>query len=144
MSAEDSVFSVEDANRRLPLVRAIVWDAIRLKTDVLGRQDRLLELRERYPNEEGEASPYSEEVLEMEESLEADEIRIDEFVGELQQLGVELVDAETGLVEFASTLAGEPVRLSWMYDEPEVCFWRAPGDESVNRRPLVLTEQSAG
>ena len=69
MTVEDVVLTVEDANRRLPLVRAIVKDAIELKSDIIGRQDRLLELRERYPELNEDGSPYSEEVLQMEESL---------------------------------------------------------------------------
>lgn len=144
MTAEDLILTVADVNRRLPLVRAIARDAMRLKADVLVRQGRLMELRERYPADDDDESPYSEEVLEMEESLEADEIRIDEYGLELQQVGADLVDSKLGLVEFASSMDGQLIRLSWMYDESEVCFWRAEGDEAVDRRPLVLTEQGAG
>ena len=144
MTAEDLVLTVADANRRLPLVRAITRDAMRLKADVQARQDRLVELRERHPPGDDDESPYSEEVLEMEESVEADEIRIDEFGLELRQVGAELVDAKSGLVEFASELDGQAVWLSWMYDEPEVSFWRADGDRWVDRKPLIMTEQSAG
>ena len=144
MAAEDQILTVADANSRLPLVRAIARDAMDLKADVLARQLRLVELRERYPAVDDDESPYSEEVLEMEESLEADEIRIDGFILELQQVGAELVDSEVGLVEFASSLDGQAMWLSWKYDEPEVCYWRADGDEAIDRRPLVLTEQNAG
>jgi len=144
MTAEELFLSIEDANRRLPLVRAIVKDAMELKTDVLARQDRLLELRERHPEEGDESSPYSEEVLQMEESLEADEIRIDDYAQELQQVGANLVNAESGLVEFASDFEGRSVWLSWMYDEVEVGFWRSDDDEPANRKPLVAAGQNAG
>lgn len=115
-----------------------------LKLDVLARQDRLLELRERYPDENDDGSPYSEEVMQMEESLEADEIRIDEFATELQQIGACLMNAESGLVEFASTLEGGRIWLSWMFDEPEVGFWRSEQDEPADRRPLEPAGQNAG
>jgi hypothetical protein len=144
MTTEETVFTVEGVNLRLPLVRAIARDAVELKRDIVQRQDRLLELRERYPEQDGDCSPYSDEVLQMEESLEADEIRVDELVGELSQVGADLVDAESGLVEFASVLDGVPVRLSWMYDEPEVGFWRSMDDGPADRKPLELSEQSAG
>lgn len=140
MTAEELSLTVEDANLRLPLVRAIVRDAVDLKADVLARQDRLLELRERYPDKEEDQSPYSEEVQDMELSLQADENRIGGFADELEEVGAELMDAETGLVEFASTLDGRPVRLSWMYDEPAVTFWRSEDDQPVDRKPLELTE----
>lgn len=142
MSSDDSLLTVGDANQRLPLVRAIVRDAIDLKQDLLARQDRLLDLRERYPDEDNDGSPYSEEVLQMEESLEADEIRIDEYSQELRQIGANLVQAETGHVEFASTLGGDRVWLSWIYDEPGVGFWRSERDEPADRRPLEPAGQT--
>ena len=144
MMADDPVLTVEEANRRLPLVRAIVRDAMELKADIRARQDRLLELRERHPGENSEESLYSEEVLQMEETLEADEIRIDDFVQELQEVGANLVDAGSGLVEFASILDGQSAWLSWMFDEPEVSFWRSQNDEPVHRRPLEPAGQNAG
>ncbi len=147
MTTEDSILmlpTVDDANQRLPLVRAIVRDAMELKADVLARQDRLLDLRERYPDEDGAESTYSEEVLQMEESLEADEIRIDEFAQELQQVGANLVDPASGLVEFASILDSQPIRLSWMYDEPVVSFWRSEDDDPADRKPLEPASQNAG
>ena len=137
---EDLLLTVDEANLRLPLVRAIVKDAVDLKTDVLARQDRLLELRERYPDNDEDQSPYSEEVQDMERSLQADENRIGLYADELEEVGAELMDAQIGLVEFASTLDGEPVRLSWMYDEPLVCFWRSEADAPIDRKPLELTE----
>lgn len=136
-------YSVEEANSRLPLVRSIVRDIVELKQDVLARQQRLLELRERYPGLD-EDSPYAEEVLQMEESLEGDEIRIDDFAAELQQIGAEIVDAESGLVEFASELEGQAVRLSWMPGETEIAFWRSEHDSPTDRKPLLLTGQQAG
>ena len=50
------------------------------------------------------------------------------------------MSAEQGLVEFDSMLEGRAVRLSWKYDEPEVCFWREEDEEPVERKPLQLTE----
>jgi hypothetical protein len=136
-------YSVEDANSRLPLVRSIVRDIVELKLDVLVRQQRLHDLRARYP-ELDEDSPYAEEVLQMEESLEGDEIRIDDFAAELRQIGAELVDAESGLVEFVSELSGQAIRLSWKPDESEVTFWRSETEMPADRKPLLLTEQEAG
>ena len=133
--------TIEDANRRLPLVRVIVRDAVELRTDLNSRLERLNDLREEFPRDRSDDSVYSEEVVRMEESIENDEIRIDEFCSELKQIGASLVNAATGLVEFDSTLNGQPVCLSWKYGESEVSWWRFPEDSSEERRPLILTEQ---
>ncbi|MEQ9407280.1 MAG: DUF2203 family protein [Fuerstiella sp.] len=143
MATDFPGMSVEDANRRLPLVRVIVKDAVELRADVTARQERLLALRDSYP--EGDlADPYAEEVLQMEQSLEIDEERVAGFADELRQLGAELVDPAAGLVEFPSAQDGEAIRLSWMYNEPEVSYWRAESELPSDRRPLVLTGQQAG
>ncbi len=142
MATDDSWLTVDEANQRLLLVRAIVRDAIKLKQDLVARQSRLLDLRERYPGGDGGDSPYSEEVLEMEESLEADEIRVDGFAQELRDIDAYLIDAESGLVEFPSHLDGDNVWLSWMFDEPGVGFWRSSLDAPINRRPLEPAAQT--
>ncbi|MCA9083209.1 MAG: DUF2203 family protein [Planctomycetaceae bacterium] len=134
MTAQEQVLTVEDANRRLPLVRAIVRDLVELSGDVRTRQDRLSEIRERYPSDED--APYSDEVAQMEDHLELDVDRLDAFAAELRQVGAELVDAATGLVEFPSLLDGQAIRLSWMPDEPRIQFWRLEEDDSEDRRPL--------
>lgn len=140
----DSTLTIEDVNRRLPLVRRIVRDTVELKSDILERQERLLELRELHPELDDDDSLYAEEVLQMEESLETDEIRIDELARELSQIGGDLVSPELGLVEFESLLEGQAVRLSWMYDEPEVGFWRSATDEPAERKPLQFSGHQAG
>ena len=144
MATEYTVLTVEDVNLRLPLVRAIVRDAVALRSDIIDRQERLLELRERFPDLYSDGTPYSEEVLQMEESVEADEIRIDDYGAELRQVGASLVDSHSGLVEFVSAMDGQPAWLSWKLDEPEVGFWRFESDQPSHRRPLVLTGQGAG
>ena len=60
-------FSLEEANLRLPLVRAIVKDIVTLFSDLHDRRERLNELRTR-----SEHSEYRDEVEAMERELEAD------------------------------------------------------------------------
>ena len=138
--SEHPELTIADANRRLPLVRAIVRDAIQLRADVTSRQERLNALREEYPDLDDD-SPYAEEVLQMEESVENDEVRLDGYAAELKEIGADLVDSDSGLVEFTSTLGDRSVRLSWLFDEPEVAFWRADWETPADRRPLELSEQ---
>ena len=77
----------------------------------------------------------------MEESVENDEVRLDGYAAELKEIGADLVDSDSGLVEFTSTLGDRSVRLSWLFDEPEVAFWRADWETPADRRPLELSEQ---
>ena len=81
-------FTVEEANRRLPLVRAIVDDIVRLYRDVHERRERLAKMRQRPGSvQRDEDNVYSEEVQQIEEELEKDIVRVEEFVDELRELG---------------------------------------------------------
>ena len=79
------LFTVEEANLRLPLVKVIVQDIVTLFTDLHDRKERLTELRNR-----SEQSEYRDEVEAMESELETDIETLDAFVAELHDLGVEL------------------------------------------------------
>ena len=85
------LFTVEEANQRLPLVKVIVKDIVTLFTDLHDRKERLTELRNR-----SEQSEYRDEVESMESELQADIVTLDTFVAELADLGVELKDPVTG------------------------------------------------
>jgi hypothetical protein len=99
------LFTVEEANQRLPLVRAIVTDIVKLYEDVHDRRDRLNRVRH---SSSGHKTPsmYSEEVQQIEEELEKDIERLEEFANELEELGVELKDPVMGLVDFRTMPTG--------------------------------------
>jgi len=137
MTAEEAILTVQEVNQRLPLIRAIVRDVVDLKADILQRQDRLLVLRELHPVVDSDETPYAEEVVAMEDGLVEDGHRLAAFEDELHIVGAVLIDAQTGLVEFASELDGRSIRLSWMPNESEVTFWREASDAVSDRKPSL-------
>ena len=66
---------------------------------------------------------YSEELSQIEDELEKDHQRLEEYVKELQDLGVEPKNAVEGLVDFPSMMDDRVVFLCWKLDEPEVLYW---------------------
>lgn len=137
-------FTIDEVNQRLPLVRAIVRDAVELKADIEERRERLTTLCERRPENNSSDSPYDEEVREMSRSVADDEQRLAEFEGELLELGGYLVDSATGLVEFPVILEGNTVWSSWLPEDEEVAFWRKPADAINTRRPLLQDVADVG
>jgi hypothetical protein len=115
------LFSVEEANRSLPLVRAIVEDIVRQSRLVDGLQQRLQRvLRERRrPSDD----LYSEELAQTQNELEAEDEKLQSYVAELLNLGVELKSDEIGLCDFRSMMNGREVYLCWRLGEPQVMFW---------------------
>jgi hypothetical protein len=126
-------FSVEEANRCLPLVGSIVRDWMTLSSQVAERRERVAYLvAGRDPNVE---DVYGDELAEVESSLDESAKRLDFYVGELLQLGVLPFDANTGAVDFPAEVDGQEAVLCWELGEIEVSHWRPLGAEF--RRPLV-------
>ena len=81
-------------------MRAIVGDLVQLSRDVLERRERLAVLGMDHSDRPGD--PYQEELAQMEEELERDTRQLQEYVRELQRLGIEPKSATDGLVDFPS------------------------------------------
>jgi hypothetical protein len=114
-------FSVEEANRSLPLVRAIVQDIVRQSRRVESLQERL-ERVTREPRRRLD-DLYSEELAQTQSELEVEEEKLQSYFDELKNLGVELKSDQEGLCDFRSMMNGREIYLCWRLGEPEVMFW---------------------
>ena len=129
------VFTVEQANAALPLVRAIATDLARLSSDVIERRERLSFLiggRDR-----GVKDAYGEELAHVQEELQRDSERLQEYVEELRELGVEPKNGPEGLLDFPAVMDGRPVFLCWKLGEPEVLHWHELEAGFRGRQPLT-------
>ena len=134
-NSEKRFFTVEEANKSLPLVRAIVDDLAQLSREVIERRERLSVLMD--GREEDERGPYREELTQIEEELEKDSRRLQEYVEELRELGVEPKNGTEGLVDFPALIDGREVYLCWKLDEPEVLFWHEQDAGFAGRQSLT-------
>ena len=128
------VFTPEQANATLPLVRAIVGDVVRVSREVTERRQRLSVLL--YGRQESARDPYHEELAQIEQELEKDRQRLKGFVRELEDLGVEPKSVSDGVVDFPGVLDGRRVLLCWKLGEPEIGHWHEVDDDARARRPL--------
>ena len=99
VEAKRKFFTVDEANRTLPLVRAIVSDIVRQFQKVHEMKQRLSVLSRDHRRPAGD--PYSEELAQSQVELETEEDKLISYSEELNRLGVELKP------EFALT-AGKP------------------------------------
>jgi len=120
-NSEPKIFTLEQANAMLPLVRAIVRDLSVLSRDVLDRRERLALLTSGREAESGDL--YRDELAQIGEELEKDNQRLHDYVRELYELGVEPKNGPEGLVDFRCLMDGRVVYLCWKLDEPEIRFW---------------------
>ncbi len=137
-------FTVDEANQRLPLVRAIVDDIVHLYRDVHDRRERLAKMRQRSGSvQRDKDNVYSEEVQQIEEELEKDIVRVDEFVDELRELGVILQDPIVGLIDFPTLIDGREAYLCWRLGEEEIGFWHEI-DAGFQGRQSLLEKSFSG
>jgi hypothetical protein len=128
------LFTVDHANRTLPLVRRIVEDVVRSH----GRwQEAIIELDLLVPGVRAEFPDPRATALEREiQSIARD---IDQFQGELDALGIQLKDRRIGLIDFPSEMDGRRVLLCWRLGEPSVQYWHDEQGGYAGRRPLSPT-----
>jgi hypothetical protein len=124
-------FSVDEANRMLPLVKRIVSDAVR---DYWRWQDTVREFEIAALRSSPEQPDQAAEELQTKATRLAEEI--DGYMDELQKLGVLFKGFDTGLVDFPGEIDGRPVLLCWQLGEESVQYWHEENAGFIGRRPL--------
>ena len=137
-------FTVEEANQRLPLVRVIVDDIVRLFRDVHERRQRLAEVRQMPGTDlRSDDDVYSEELDQVERELEKDITQLEEYIDELKELSIELKDPVAGLIDFPTMIDGREAYLCWKLGEEEVAFWHELDAGFQGRQSLLATSVSS-
>lgn len=136
-------FTIEEANHTLPLVRAIAADVVRQYREIAERTERLKGIHDSRKGRERRGSdPYSEEVAQIEQDLERDVEVLQDYIGELEKLGVELKDLGRGLIDFLARMDGRDVYLCWQLGEDEVTHWHEL-DAGFSGRQSLLAGSAA-
>lgn len=147
MAAPDKkkYYTIEEANGALPLVRAIVGDIVAKYTEISERKSRLDQIRQTQSSGgRGRHDLYREEFVQVEEELEKEIGRLQEYIEELEALGVELKDISRGLVDFRAMMDGREVYLCWQLGEEEVGHWHELDAGFAGRQSLLAGSASEG
>ncbi|MFM7073008.1 MAG: DUF2203 domain-containing protein [Planctomycetota bacterium] len=112
------LFTLHQANSMLPLVRLITQDIVDLANGVRERKQRLEKLAKERPARGMEV--YRDELEQTELDIDKDVERLQAFVDELLELGVELRSPLDGAVDFPSEVDGKPALLQWKLGDAAV------------------------
>lgn len=125
-------FTVDEANRTLPLVRRIVEDIV---TEYRRWKEQLYryELAAARDRAEGGESSDAERLR---REVEVIAHRINGYIEELAPVGCTLKGFEEGLVDFRSRLDGRDILLCWKLGEREVAHWHEMDAGYAGRQPL--------
>ena len=131
--ADIKVFTIEQANRALPLVRRIVQD-------IVAEHPGWKDLVARYELAAAGARPEwgeSPEQLKLRGEIDAVARRINGYVDELAAVGCLLKGFEDGLVDFYGYQEGRLVFLCWRLGEERVTHWHDLDAGFAGRRPIA-------
>lgn len=122
----------------LPLVRSIVTDIVDAskRLAALAPEQETLDEHRRLLTWASRQRRYAirDEVVQTEKVLA-------DATAELDNLGLRLVDAPNGRVDFPTRINGRSAAFSWQLGEDAVSFWRYGGEDL--RRPIPADWQSA-
>jgi hypothetical protein len=121
-------FTLEQANKSLPLVRRIVGDVVKTHSEAAKLQQQL---------ERAGASDQAP----LQASLEHAMHRLEDFVDELSEIGCELKDYQTGLIDFTGRHHGHDVCLCWKLGEECVAYWHEIDTGFAGRKPVSLLRE---
>jgi hypothetical protein len=123
-------FTIEQANRALPLVRRIVQDIV----DEYARWQELVKTLD-----VAAAGPAPDPVAidRLQRDIQTAARAIDGYVRELTDLGVEMKGFDVGLVDFPGEMDGHAVCLCWRLGEAAVAHWHERDAGFAGRRPLA-------
>jgi hypothetical protein len=121
-------FTLEQANRAIAYVGRVVADIVRAHELILTLQAKLEDLR-------GKAATAAERQL-------ADALdRLQSLVDELTEVGCELKDYESGLVDFVGRHQGRDIYLCWKLGEPRVTHWHELTSGYAGRQPISVLDE---
>ena len=108
-------FSLEEANRSLPLVKRVVGDIVKTHALAMKFQHEI----ERATGGKQQQQPGSA----AQQQLDAAMAKLEDFVDELSEIGCELKDYQTGLIDFVGRHDGRDVYLCWKLGEERITHW---------------------
>lgn len=114
----EKIFTIDEANRTLPLVSRIVTDLVR------GHQqweDKVREFELATVGSTPEHPDAIADLLQMEAQRLARDI--EGYIAELTDLGIICKGMGTGLVDFRGQMDGREVYYCWKLGEPSVSYW---------------------
>lgn len=124
-------FTVEEANRTLPLVTRIVRDIVEGYPEF----QRQRSLYRQLDASTGEA--LGSKLQSLSDAVDAYADRLHGFLRELDQVGCVVKDFQEGLIDFHSVYRGRPILLCWKLGEPRVAFWHEVDAGFAGRQPIT-------
>jgi hypothetical protein len=128
-------FTLDEAQALLPVLESLLKRAIEGKGAAEKMEERLHELRQRIFLSGGmlvNVVSVARQRSEMEKLIQ----QAKDAVAEIDAIGVQVKDLDTGLLDFPCSLDGEIVLLCWKMGESRIGYWHTVDAGFRGRQPL--------
>lgn len=127
-------FTRAEAEALLPLVEPKLREIQRLRAELTALEERQVEVRARVFGN-GHQPPGESQALDQEMARVTEEIGA--LIVELAELGIEVKDLETGLIDFLALRDDHPIYLCWRLGESRIAWWHEIEAGFAGRQPLT-------
>ena len=124
------VFTVDEANRTLPLVERIV-------RDIVAAHRALQEHAAEYSSLDSDAPGTDARQAELRRQIDSLTEQVNGYITELHRLGCLFKGFDEGLVDFYALHGDEPVFLCWKLGEQTIEWWHELDAGYSGRQPLA-------
>jgi len=130
----NSYFSVNDANKILPLVIKKFNYAKKAKAEVMKMEQQLT----------SEITPTTslEEYTIIKRKLNSSITKFYQSIEDLENTGVSLKGLDEGLLDFPAKRFDEEIWLCWKEGETEIKFWHEKDSGFMGRKPISVSTES--
>jgi hypothetical protein len=128
-------FTLEEAQSLLPVVESLLKRALEAKGAAQEVEEQISELGRRIYLTGGmrvDVATVSKQRAEVEEHLQ----RVRESIAEIDSIGVQVKDMDTGLLDFPCKVDDQVVLLCWRMGESAIEHWHTVDDGFKGRKPL--------
>lgn len=128
-------FTLDDANRQLPLIDPLLRELRDLQKEINDRHHQLRHAKAALGKIASPDSFFAEEA-----GLEFMVLQANQLIAKVQDLGAEIKNIEIGLIDFYTLIDGHEAYLCWRLGEPEIQFWHGLNEGFVGRKPVSLLD----
>jgi len=120
-------YTPKEANHQLEVVRPMVGELMTISERIRAHQPEIWSVVEKSAGNGG--NPTLSKML-------PDFDRLDALLHQLQDMGIEVKDLSTGLIDFPALKDGRVVYLCWKYNEDSIQFWHEIEAGFAGREPI--------
>ncbi|HEX6495243.1 MAG TPA: DUF2203 domain-containing protein [Acidobacteriaceae bacterium] len=128
-------FTLEEANALLPVVESLLEQVIAAKEEAERLEGEIQSLRQRIFLSGGMTVDITS-VARNRAEVETQVQKAKESLGEIDSIGVQVKDLDTGLLDFPCRIDGDLVLLCWRRGEKRIEYWHTLESGFRGRQPL--------